>query len=150
MSVGAVLTLGYGSFGGINLVTTLGYGETSVQPAPDDQPSNWQANYWVHSKRRTKEDDDEERRRLGILPPLEESAAREVVAEAVKAQAEIARETDRDGENLLAILEARREFGEIYRRAFAEAYAEELIALEWERRMNAERARRAAILLLLN
>ncbi len=35
MSIGAILTLGYGSFGSVNLVPTLGYGSSSSVPPPD-------------------------------------------------------------------------------------------------------------------
>lgn len=34
MSVGAILTLGFGSFGSVNLLPTLGYGESVTPPTP--------------------------------------------------------------------------------------------------------------------
>lgn len=111
--------------------------------------SNWQGKRYAETPIRTKAHDDEERRRLGILPPLEESAAREAVAEAVKAQDAIASGKLNPGAQILAIMEARNEFGEIYRRAYSEALAEELIAAEWDRRMQKHRAQMAAIILLL-
>ena len=34
MSIGAILTLGYGSFSDVNHVVTLGYGSSAVSPTP--------------------------------------------------------------------------------------------------------------------
>ncbi len=147
MSVGAILTIGFGTFGSVNLLPTLGYGE-AVAPTPDDQASNWQANYWVN-KRRTKADEDEERRRLGILPPELAEDAQQAVWEAVQAAVEIRRGAD-EGSALRAAAEARKAFEDAYRQAFKDAYLEEVVAAQWEIQITRERRRRAVALLLLH
>lgn len=116
---------------------------------PEEQASNWQANYWVHSKRRTKADEDEERRRLGILPPEQQEQADQAVRQAVQASVSVLRGEDQ-GAAVHAAMAARQAFDDAYRQAFKDAYIHELIAAQWEIQITRERRRRAIALLLLH
>lgn len=127
-------------------------GVPPVPPAPvvpEEQASNWQANYWVHSKRRTKDDEDEERRRLGILPPEQQAQADMAVREVVQASVDVQR-GESTGEALRLAMEARAAFEDAYRKALKDAYTEEFVAAQWELQISRERRRRAAVLLLLH
>ena len=67
MTVGAILTLGFGSFGGAKLLPTLGYlsgGATPVQPTQN-------SGGWIHiptGRKRTKADVRKDREDWGVLP----------------------------------------------------------------------------------
>lgn len=115
---------------------------------PEEQASNWQANYWVN-KRRTKADDDEERRRLGILPPEQQEQAEQAVRQAVQASVDVLRGDD-PGAAVRAAMEARHAFEDAYRQAFKDAYIEAMVAAQWEIQITRERRRRAVALLLLH
>jgi len=83
--IGAVLTLGLGSFGSVNKLPTLGYGAGA--PAPPVVPSGG-AHYtggWVDlpTGRRTKEEIRESRERFGVIPKKAEVIIRRVVAKAI-------------------------------------------------------------------
>lgn len=85
MSVGRILTLGLGSFGGVNYLPTLGYasGEAPPPSPSTDQPSG---GYLRGSdRRRTQKEIDEARRRFGINVPEE---VIEVIQEAAQDQVE--------------------------------------------------------------
>jgi hypothetical protein len=121
----------------------LGYG-SSVAPIPpiDDHGWNWQAHKLF--KHRTKWDDDEERRLLGILPPVLQGEAQQVVQVAVTASQKVVQ-----GETsaLLDSLEAREAYTRIYKQAFKDA-TDELISVMWMLEMKREQRRRAYLLLL--
>ena len=50
MSVGTVLTLGFGSFGTVNHLPTLGYGDYGSTPTPDADPTTTGA-AWSRGKK---------------------------------------------------------------------------------------------------
>lgn len=54
MSVGAILTIGYGSFGTVNLVPTLGYGGSVVPPTPNPIPQGGSGHPVYHQGKRKK------------------------------------------------------------------------------------------------
>jgi len=68
LSVGTVLTLGYGSFGSVNFLPTLGYGEYGTSPPPTIQPSGGYEIARLGGRRRTPEDIRRAREEFGILP----------------------------------------------------------------------------------
>ena len=113
-----------------------------VVPVEEEHGWNWQAHKLF--KHRTKHDDDEERRMLGILPPLLQGEAQEVVQRAVTASQKVIQ-----GETsaLLDSLEAREAYSRIYKQAFKEA-TDELISVMWSLEMKREQRRRAYLLLL--
>lgn len=62
MSVGTVLTLGLGSFGTINFLPTLGYGDYGVTPPPTPTPGG--GSYGFRRRLRVKHRGDETNARL--------------------------------------------------------------------------------------
>jgi len=124
----------------------------TIQPLPE-QASNWQAHYWIKS-RRTKEEEElltqAERVRLGILPPELDAIAAESVKEAHMASVELAAQNV-TAENAIGVLmQSRQAFEDAYVKAFKEVYTSEMIAKAWADRMKAETNRKAAMLLLLH
>lgn len=121
------------------------YGSTPIPVQPIEQASNWQAHYWLNTKRRTKQDDDDERRALGILPPELESEAEAVVTGAVNAAT-----IDDSGARMFVAMEARQEYEDIYRKAYAAAYVETIIHDRWMADVARVKRRRAIEFLLLH
>lgn len=79
MSVGRILTLGLGAFGGVNYLPTLGYtAGAAVVVTPERNAGGYLR---ASDRRRTKREIDEARRRFGINVPEE-------VAEVIEAAAE--------------------------------------------------------------
>lgn len=147
MSVGAILTLGYGSFGSVNLVPTLGYSVGSAPPSPiPDRPSNWKVwkedwrEDWREKWRKREEEEELERlerlldKQLAILPdPIDEEIRQiltgELLAE-VDIRPQIFEQVDYD----------------LYQGVFEDVYAEIQKSLMEKKRNNMK----IALLLLLN
>jgi hypothetical protein len=130
-----------------------GYIPPTPPVAVSNQASNWQAHYWIKS-RRTKEEEElltqAERVMLGILPPDLDAIAAESVKEAHLASIELAAQNV-TAENALAVaMQSRQAFEDAYVKAFKEVYTSEMIAKAWTDRMKAETNRKAAMLLLLH
>lgn len=117
----------------------------------EDQPSNWQADYWKHrTKKQRKEEDDRQRIELGILPPIEKEEAIQAVNEAVQASTELMAGRI-EAQNAVAVaLQARMEYDDIYRRVYKDAYVAEIVAQLWEEDIRKTKRKKAAILLLLH
>lgn len=156
MSIGTVLTLGIGNFtgGGVRFIPTLGYGTTGtppIPPAPAEQPSNWQADYWKRkSKKEREEEEREERIRLGILPPEQKAEAIAAVIEADQASRQMTAGEIAPADALLAAMEARAAYENAYRQVYKEAYIAEVVAELWREDMKRITRRRKAIALLLH
>lgn len=154
MSVGAILTLGLGSFGSVNLLPTLGYLSGSAAPARTDQPSNWQADYWKHPKSRTRkereEDEREERILLGILPPELRIEADQAIRDADEAQRELAAGRVEASNALGVAMQARETYENAYKQAYREAYIAAVVAEHWKEDMRRITWRRKAAILLLH
>lgn len=132
-------------------------GPTPPTPVSDDQPSNWQANYWKNKSRADRENEEMlERISLGILPPElhpdAKAAAQRAVEAAMLASAEMARASDdaAQREALLKSMEARTAYERAYQLAMGEAYIAEAVAEQWLLDMKRLARRRRATLLLLH
>lgn len=124
-----------------------------VPPAPpnEDQPSNWQANYWRNKSKADRENEAMlERIRLGILPPLAREEALDAVVAADHASRELAAGRIDAAAGLLAAMEAREAYENVYRAAHKEAYIAEVVAENFRQDMKRITRRRKAIALLLH
>lgn len=120
-------------------------------PTPDDQASNWQADYWKRkSKKEQEEDELEERIRLGILPPEAKETALAAVVEADQAARQMAAGELSQSDALLRAMEAREVYENAYREVYKEAYIAEVVANLWREDMKRITRRRKAIALLLH
>lgn len=151
MSVGRILTLGLGAFGGVNYLPTLGYVAGEAVAVVEERPAG--GFFAVGDKRRSKRDVDEDRRRFGISVPEEvaeviERAAADQVADSVTDP----KKQHRDLQMRLRVAELR--FETRYLQALA-AERERLIHEELARfaemtRINNENVTRLMLLALLD
>lgn len=157
MSAGRLLTLGLGTpFSAVKYLVTLGLGTSGTPPVPvvvvaDDQPSNWQANYWKHKSKADRENEEMlDRIRLGILPPEAREEADAAVRQTLQAATLQAAGRIEPAEQLRVAMEAREAYENAYRQAYGEAYIAEVVAEQWREDMKRQARRRKAILLLLH
>ena len=135
MSIPAIVTRGYGSFGSIPLIVTSGFLNVVV---PTQEPSDVIRNFSLKSWRRWLKEEPEVKRET-------EKAVKKAI-EASKAVVQSANEAVM----LLQAMEARELYEDIYRQVFQDAYVEDVVTEMWKADMLQMRNRMAIILLLLD
>lgn len=158
MSVGAILTLGFGQFGSVNLLPTLGYGDSVTPPTPpvSDRGATpgWPLDKrlsWEELDRKLRAQVEAQRIELGITTLPE---AQQAVSEAVIAQERAQSSVDIEAKLTAARaqMEAEEMFANVYGSVRGDLERErlsELFRMEVERERLAKR-RKAVLMLLLN